>query len=131
MGISRKPIEKNMYFGAKVENLHLALKMRREPTEAENALWNILRKYRHSGFTFRRQHPIEFYIADFYCHKLKLVVEVDGEIHSEEEVQNHGEGRTGELERLGITVLRFTNHMVLAEIDKVTEKLNSLIKELS
>jgi len=50
-----------------------------------------------AGFAFRRQHPIEFYIADFYCHNLRLVVEVDGEIHTEKEIQSQDEGRTGEL----------------------------------
>jgi very-short-patch-repair endonuclease len=50
-----------------------------------------------AGIAFRRQHPIEFYIADFYCHNLRLVVEVDGEIHTEKEIQSQDEGRTGEL----------------------------------
>ena len=60
-------------------------------------MWKILRKFRHSGFPFRRQHPIEFYIANFYCHKLRLVIEVDGETHTEKEIQEHDEGRTGDL----------------------------------
>ena len=97
MGIIKKVIEKNMFFGAKAELFTLALQMRKNPTEAERAMWKILRKFRQSGFPFRRQHPIEFYIADFYCHKLKLVIEVDGEIHTENEIQSHDEGRTGEL----------------------------------
>ena len=71
-----------MFFGAKAELYTLALQMRKNPTEAERAMWKILRKFRKSGFPFRRQHPIEFYIADFYCHKLRLVIEVDGEIES-------------------------------------------------
>jgi very-short-patch-repair endonuclease len=82
MGIIKKVIEKNMFFGAKAELFTLALQMRKNPTEAERAMWKILRKFRKSGFPFRRQHPIEFYIADFYCHKLRLVIEVDGEIHT-------------------------------------------------
>ena len=94
-------------------------------------MWKILRKFRHSGFPFRRQHPIEFYIADFYCHKLRLVIEVDGEIHTEEEIQKHDEGRTGELERLGIKVLRFTNNQILYDSDMVVEKINTTIKVLT
>ena len=82
MVIINKVIEKNMFFGAKAELFALALQMRKNPTEAERAMWKILRKFRHSGFPFRRQHPIEFYIADFYCHNLRLVIEVDGEIHT-------------------------------------------------
>jgi very-short-patch-repair endonuclease len=66
MGIIKKVIEKNMFFGAKPELFTLALQMRKNPTEAERAMWKILRMFRQSGFPFRRQHPIEFYIADFY-----------------------------------------------------------------
>jgi len=124
MGIM-KVIEKNMFFGAKAELFSLALQMRNNPTEAERVMWKILRKFRQSGFPFRRQHPIEFYIADFYCHNLRLVIEVDGEI------QSHDEGRTGELERFGIKVLRFTNNQILHDSDLVVEKINATIKELT
>jgi very-short-patch-repair endonuclease len=127
MGIIKNGIEKNMFFEAEAEVFTLALLMRKNPTEAERAMWKILRKFRHSGFPFRRQHPIEFYIADFYCHKLRLVIEVDGEIHTEEEIQNHDEGRTRELERLGIKVLRFTNNQILHDSDIVVEKINTTI----
>ena len=125
MGIIKKVIEKNMFFGAKAELFSMALQMRKNPTEAERVMWKILRKFRHSGFPFRRQHPIEFYIADFYCHNLRLVIEVDGEI------QSHDEGRTGELERFGIKVLRFTNNQILHDSDLVVEKINATIKELN
>ena len=125
MGIIKKVIEKNMFFGAKAELFSLALQMRKNPTEAERVMWKILRKFRQSGFPFRRQHPIEFYIADFYCHNLRLVIEVDGEI------QSHDEGRTGELERFGIKVLRFTNDQILPDCDLVVEKINATIKELA
>ena len=114
-----------MFFGAKAELFSLALQMRNNPTEAERVMWKILRKFRQSGFPFRRQHPIEFYIADFYCHNLRLVIEVDGEI------QSHDEGRTGELERFGIKVLRFTNNQILHDCNHVVEKINATIKELS
>jgi very-short-patch-repair endonuclease len=131
MGINKKVVEKDMFFGAKAELFSLALQMRKNPTEAERAMWKILRKFRHSGFTFRRQHPIEFYIADFYCHNLRLVIEVDGEIHTEKEIQNHDDGRTGELERFGIKVVRFTNNLILHDINQVVEEINATIKELA
>ena len=120
-----------MFFGAKAELFTLALQMRKNPTEAERTMWKILRKFRHSGFTFRRQHPIEFYIADFYCHKLRLVIEVDGEIHTEKEIQNYDEGRSGELERIGIKVVRFTNNQILHDSNQVVEKINATLKELN
>lgn len=71
-----------MYYGAKPEIIRLAQKMRKNPTEAELVLWKSLKKLHYEGFIFRRQHPIEFCIADFYCHKSKLVVEADGAIHA-------------------------------------------------
>ena len=120
-----------MFFGAKAELFALALQMRKNPTEAERAMWKILRKFRHSGFPFRRQHPIEFFIADFYCHKLRLVIEVDGEIHTEKDIQNNDEGRTGELERFGIKVIRFTNNQILHDSNLVVERINAAIKELA
>jgi very-short-patch-repair endonuclease len=129
MVIIKKVIEKNMFFGAKAELFTLALQMRKNPTEAEGAMWKILRKYRQSGFPFRRQHPIEFYIADFYCHKLQLVIEADGEIHKEKEIQSHDEGRSGELERFEIKILRFTNSQILSDSELVVEKINETIKE--
>jgi very-short-patch-repair endonuclease len=131
MVIIKKVIEKSMFFGAKAEVFTLALQMRKNPTEAERAMWNILRKFRHSGFPFRRQHPIEFYIADFYCHNLRLVIEVDGEIHTYKDIQNHDEGRTGELERFGIKVIRFTNNQILHDSNLVIEKINATLKELA
>jgi very-short-patch-repair endonuclease len=128
MGIIKKVIEKNMFFGAKAELFPLALKMRKNPTEAERVMWRILRKFCQSGIPFRRQHPIEFYIADFYCHNLRLVIEVDGEIHTEKENQSHDDGRTGEI---GIKVIRFTNSQVLHESEMVIEKINNTLKELT
>jgi very-short-patch-repair endonuclease len=127
----RKVIEKNMFFGAKAELFELALLMRKKPTEAEKAMWEILRRFRKSGYVFRRQHPIEFYIADFYCHKLRLVIEVDGEIHLKNDVKTHDEGRTGELENLGIKVVRFTNNQILNDSEQVIERLKDIIQKLT
>jgi very-short-patch-repair endonuclease len=62
---------------------------------------------------------------------LRLIIEVDGEIHTEKEIQSHDEGRTGELERFGIKVLRFTNNQILHDSDLVVEKINATIKELT
>ena len=131
MGIIKKVIEKDMFLGAKAELFSLALQMRKNPTEAESAMWKILRRFRQSGFPFRRQHPLEFYIADFYCHNLRLDIEVDGEIHKEKEIQSHDEGHKGELERFGIKVLRFTNSQILNDSDLVVTKINDTIKELA
>jgi very-short-patch-repair endonuclease len=61
-----KRIEREMYFGAKSVLFKLAKEMRKNPTESERILWNILRKFRTEGFLFRQQHPIDIFIADFY-----------------------------------------------------------------
>jgi very-short-patch-repair endonuclease len=126
-----KSVEREMYFGAKPELFKLAEDMRRNPTPSEDFLWKQLKKFRHDGFTFRRQHPIDIFIADFYCHKIKLVIEVDGEIHFDSAAQEHDDGRTGELDRFGIKVIRFTNDQVMGNHELVINKIKALINELS
>jgi very-short-patch-repair endonuclease len=125
----RKVIERNMYFGAKPDLFEMAKENRKNPTAAEKVLWNILRKYRNDGFLFRQQHPIYLFIADFYCHKINLVVEVDGGVHFNEESQEHDDGRTGVMEGFGIKVIRFTNEQVLYHRDVVINQINNIITE--
>lgn len=126
-----KTVEREMYFGAKPELFRLANEMRNNPTDAEMQLWNQIRTFRSQGFVFRRQHPIGIFIADFYCHKLKLVIEVDGEIHNSEEAREHDDGRTGDLERSGIRVLRFTNKQVISNQEYVLGQIKIFITEQS
>jgi very-short-patch-repair endonuclease len=126
-----KSIEREMYFGAKPDLFKLAEDLRKNQTQAEDILWKQLKKFRHEGFTFRRQHPIDIFIADFYCHKIKLVIEVDGEIHFDSTAQEHDNGRTGELERFGIKVIRYTNDQVLENQELIINKIRTLINELS
>ena len=71
-----------------------AMELRRTMTEAEIILWNELRNKKLNGYKFRRQHPIKNYVADFYCHEARLVVEVDGEIHKDESTKEYDEKRT-------------------------------------
>ena len=122
---------KDMFIGARSELFRLARGMRNSPTKAEGILWEELRKYRSSGFIFRRQHPIDFYIADFYCHKIKLVIEVDGDIHTNYKVQEHDDNRSGELERYGIEVIRFKNEEILNSIEHVMNLIRLKIDELA
>ena len=112
-----------MYFGAKAELFQRASEMRKNPTKAEKLLWEFLRKFRSDGFVFRQQHPIKIFIADFYCHKLKLIIEVDVEIHSSDEAQSYDDGRTGELERIGLRVIRFSNDEVINNQEIVQKKI--------
>ena len=95
----------------------LARQMRHAPTPAENALWQRLRRKGVGEVGFRRQHPIDRFIVDFYCHKALLVVEVDGSIHDytvEEDAI-----RQEFLESLGLRVIRFSNADVLQNLDGV------------
>jgi very-short-patch-repair endonuclease len=101
----------------------LARENRRNPTEAEYALWQILRKKQLNGYRFRRQHPIDKYIVDFYCHQLSLIIEVDGEYHNDEEQKEYDNYRTETLEEWGMTLIRLSNDFVLEDIEKVREVL--------
>ncbi len=120
-----------MYFGAKPDLFVKALNMRKYPTHAEKVLWNRLRKLRKEGYIFRRQHPLDIFIADFYCHSIKLVIEVDGEIHNNEMVQEHDIGRTAELERFGIKVIRFSNDQIMSNQELIMKQIKNIISELS
>lgn len=120
-----------MHAGAKPELFRYAQEMRKNPTDGEKALWNILRKFRYKGYIFRRQHPVDIFIADFYCHKLKLIIEVDGDVHDSEQAIQYDDGRTAELEKYGLSIMRFTNDQVLNEKEKITLQIQNYISTLT
>ncbi len=99
-------MEINMFYGASPDLFSKAKQLRENMTLQEEILWERLRKNQF-GFRFRPQHPIDIFIADFYCHPLKLVIEVDGNIHQFK--SDYDNGRTEELRCKGITVIRFSN----------------------
>jgi very-short-patch-repair endonuclease len=121
----RLTIEKDMYFGAKKELILLARELRSELTKAQEIMWSHMRKQKLDGAIFRRQHPIDIFIVDFYCHKFKLVIEVDGGVHESPEIRERDVNRTYELENFGLKVIRFTNEEVIYE----TEKMLKTIKQ--
>jgi very-short-patch-repair endonuclease len=88
-----------------------ARRMRKEPTPEEAALWKRLRNGKLGGFKFRRQHPIDQYLADFCCPEVWLVIEIDGPIH-ERQVEEDAL-RQDHIERLGYRVIRFSNEDVI------------------
>ncbi|HET6995575.1 MAG TPA: methionine--tRNA ligase subunit beta [Chitinophagaceae bacterium] len=102
---------------------------RSKPTEAENALWQILRGKKIGGYKFRRQHIINNYIADFIALAEKLVIEIDGLIHQLPENQISDEERTIELNRFGFEVIRFTNDQVLNDTDNVVNAILLKLEE--
>jgi len=72
-----------------------------------------------SGVRFKRQHPILYFIADFYCHKAKLIIEVDGGYHNLPEQYMYDMNRDEELDEFGLKVIRFTNEQVFNDIENV------------
>ncbi len=98
-----------------------------DSTKAEKLLWEVLRNRKMENCKFRRQHPIDKFIADFYCHEKQLIIEVDGGYHNEEEQKEHDESRTQIINEHCITVIRFTNDEVLYNIQLVVEKISKVL----
>ena len=103
-----------------------ARQLRRDMTNAEHRLWSRLRGAQLGGFSFRRQHPMGPYVADFYCAKAKLVVELDGGQHSTGSNMKRGEARDIWLAGRGIRTLRFWNHEVNENIEGVLERTQEI-----
>jgi very-short-patch-repair endonuclease len=95
-----------------------AKNLRKATTDAERKIWQRLRSEQ-LGVKFRRQHPFENYVLDFVCLERRLVIEVDGSQHAEQ--QNYDEQRTEKLRTAGLTVLRFWDNEVLNETDAVVQ----------
>ncbi len=112
-----------MFYGASVLIFQRAKELRDNQTSAEALLWNRLSKSQLCGFRFKRQQPISGFIADFYCHASKLVIEVDGSVHNIEAQKEYDRNRTVELENLGLTVIRFTNSEIMNELETILEKI--------
>jgi len=102
--------------------------LRRNQTEEETILWEYLRNRRLDGYKFYRQYSIGNYIADFYCPKLKLVVEVDGNQHYTEEGQEYDKVREEYMKGLGIRTLRFSNGEVRDSIQGVLDRIKSKVQ---
>lgn len=110
------------------KNSPRAQEMRKNPTPAEEILWEALRN-RKLVYKFRRQHPIDQFIADFVCIEKKLIIEADGGIH--EERKEYDEGRTYMLEDIGYRVIRFSNESILNSLPEVLRKIETELALLS
>ena len=106
-----------------------AKKLRSELTSSEIVFWSLLKQH-FSNFRFKRQHPISNYIADFYCHKLKLVIEIDGGIHLTGEVKDNDKIRDEFMQSLNLKTVRFTNEEVCKKGDLVVKKLKDIIEQI-
>jgi very-short-patch-repair endonuclease len=82
------------------------------------------------GLQFRRQHPINRFIADFYCAKIKLVIEVDGSVHELSENKEYDIERSEILNDFGITVIRFSNEQVINKIENTLKTIEDNVIHL-
>lgn len=105
----------------------LARQNRNNPTFAEKILWSMLRS-KQLGYDFHRQKPIGQYIADFYCHELKLVIEVDGITHTEPEVQENDKRKENYFREIGLNILRFNDEEVVGGRVIVEKQIKDYIK---
>ena len=102
--------------------------LRHPQTPAEATLWQHLRG-RSLKYKFRRQHPIDRLIIDFYCAEAKLCIEIDGRSHFETEQEEYDKARTEFLEERGYKVIRFTNDEVRYNIHKVVDEIVSVVEK--
>lgn len=116
-----------MFYGAAEVIFANAKQLRNNPTNAELKLWMYLRT-KPLDYKFRRQHPIRNFIADFYCHKKKLIIEVDGSIHRLPEVALNDLERTNTLQSEGIKIIRFTNKQVLYEFEQTIHQIETILR---
>lgn len=102
--------------------------LRNSMPRAEIFLWARLKKKQIMGYKFRRQHSIGYYVIDFYCPKLKLAIEVDGDSHFSEEGKKYDLKRENYIKSFGIRFLRITNLDVYNNMGGIIEKLMEIIK---
>ncbi len=104
-----------------------AKQLRKNSTDAERALWRALRSRQLGGYKFRRQQSLGPFIVDFVCLEARLVVEIDGGQHNEEEDRAYDESRSQWLQQDGFRVLRFWNHEVLTQLESVSEAISNAL----
>ena len=110
------------------KNVLLARNLRKNATPQENRLWyDFLRIYK---VRFRRQQPIDNFIADFYCYPAKLIIEIDGSQHYTEQGKRKDEFRTEILEGYDLRIIRFTNHQIDTNFDGVCRYIDKTVQEI-
>jgi very-short-patch-repair endonuclease len=109
--------------------LKAARALRSTMTDAEQLLWYCLRRKQLGGFRFRRQHPFEMFVLDFYCCETKLAIELDGGQHNEPEGIARDTVRTEFLAEHGIQVIRFWNNDVFTNLEGVLQQIYGVLEE--
>ena len=116
-----------------------ASEMRNNPTEGEESFWDLVRKRQFLGLLFNRQYvfnhvgfdqKLHYYIVDFYCHEVKLIVEIDGAYHDNPNQVELDELRTETLAQMGMSLVRFSNEEVVNNSDKVLKMLRLAVEKV-
>jgi very-short-patch-repair endonuclease len=128
----RNPIQQDgsMWKGAPTISFLKAKELRDKMTLSERLLWAELDKNKLLDVKFRRQHPIGIYIVDFYAHKFKLIIELDGKYHQNKKQQILDDERTIFLEFNGLKVIRFKNEEILENMETVIQRIENEISSL-
>ncbi|MGC9993974.1 MAG: DUF559 domain-containing protein [Terriglobia bacterium] len=121
-----QPFGPRRSFARNESQIAQARELRTNETESEKAAWRLLRTLRLNGFKFRRQHPVGPYIVDFCCPQRRLIVELDGSAHSQPSQIRHDANRDSRLKRMGYTVMRIPNGMVLEAPELFVKKVLDL-----
>jgi leucyl-tRNA synthetase len=105
-----------------------ARELRQETTEAENLFWNkVLKSKKLIKFKFTRQKPLDHFIVDFYCAKLGLIIEIDGEIHNFQKERDRERDNILK-QKFGLQIIRYTNEEVLTTAEKIIDNLTKKIQ---
>jgi len=125
------PVDEGSYRYSQKYIIDLARDLRKKSNKPEEIMWYLLRDRNFHGLKFRRQHPIDRFIADFYCHELKLVIEIDGIIHDSEYQKEYDANRDDYITASGYYVLRVDANDVMNDCDSVLRRIEDEIIALS
>jgi very-short-patch-repair endonuclease len=122
-------IDDSMFGKAVPKIFNYARELRERLTQAERLLWEELREKKLESLKFRRQHPFDSFILDFYCHEIKLCIELDGGIHNDPDQKKYDIEREMSLLNANIMVIRFENEEVIYHLPMVLDKINEVVGE--
>jgi very-short-patch-repair endonuclease len=113
----------NLTWACKPDIFNKSRVLRKSMSPAEKVLWRYLRNNKLGGLKFRKQHLLDIFIADFYCHKKKLIIGLCGGINDTVEQRGYNDGRSFELEEKSFKMLRFRDEGIISNIEYVLSKI--------
>jgi len=120
----------DMHYSSNPFAFEKAKEFRKKMTDVESLLWESLRNNQFLGLKFRRQHPISRFVVDFYCHKYKLVIELDGNIHDLPDARINDKNREDELKAIGLNIIRFRNTEITENLKASLEKIKETVEQI-